>query len=662
VYTGSPLFILGAFLWAACALSLCARNPDDIDFTLRLMNGSAVYHMGEPVAFEISYSSRTEKKYRGSWTNPSPYLDVVTLHLSPTAGTFDLRRLHPNGFFGSILSGNGYLGRDPVIQKADLADWFRFEKPGHYSLSVASLQVSRMKSADEGGGEEQITLESNAVEFDILPHDPAWESQELWSILQALDTGSDAAIRSDTRRRLVLLDTPAAVQTLVQMYRSTPETEGDSYTLCTALRESSHAKLIVPALEAALTDPAAQPPSSLPELLADLQVRNELGDPTAQPENPTGQQQWQADYQERSKAHERYFAHANEMVLAGIRRRTGPQRALAIYQAWSNAERQNGNQPGVPEMLAKLRVDVLAAATDLQPAQQAPFLSLAWDILPHEQLLPVIKQLSHRDIAASYRIEALRLWCEGWPDDCAAGVIADVIKPESEIPPHIILLMPEAEHTELDPVLEARLAAPAMHQNFQHAVQTAALILRAGSRNLHSIVEALLDQNAENRKYACEVEGFLLGYLLRVGSGHAEKHLTAELNDKTDACGSQLLRTLNNARYSDSLIPIALNALTSPNFAAAGNAALLLGDRGPARSRMRYGGGWMNCATYGAIARWNYGLRHSKMASSSRLPISSYPWCLRLPMPGIGPLHPRHRIVYAPVASLSNARPWPREP
>jgi len=49
VYTGSLLFIISPFLWVVGALSLRAQNPDDIDFALRLTNGSAVYHMGEPV-------------------------------------------------------------------------------------------------------------------------------------------------------------------------------------------------------------------------------------------------------------------------------------------------------------------------------------------------------------------------------------------------------------------------------------------------------------------------------------------------------------------------------------------------------------------------------------------------------------------------------------
>src|SRR5579864_9422501 len=101
-------------LWVLCALLVRAGNPDDIDFILRLTKGTPVYHAGEVIEFEISYSSRSEKKYRGSWTTPSSDLDVVTLHLTPAEGVFDRRRLRDTGFAGSILSGIGYLGSQPV--------------------------------------------------------------------------------------------------------------------------------------------------------------------------------------------------------------------------------------------------------------------------------------------------------------------------------------------------------------------------------------------------------------------------------------------------------------------------------------------------------------------------------------------------------------------
>ena len=42
--------------------------------------------------------------------------------------------------------------------------------------------VSRLKSEDEGGGQEILTLESNTVQFDILSPDTSWEDGELRTI------------------------------------------------------------------------------------------------------------------------------------------------------------------------------------------------------------------------------------------------------------------------------------------------------------------------------------------------------------------------------------------------------------------------------------------------------------------------------------------------
>src|SRR5579864_2679735 len=268
-------FAIAVLLCVLSPLSVRAGNPSDIDFVLRLTKGTPAYHAGEVIEFEISYSSRSEKKYRGSWTTPSSDLDVVTLHLTPSDGVIDRRRLRDTGFAGSILSGIGYLGSQPVAMTADLADWYRFDKPGHYTLAVTSPQVSRLKSTEEGGGDEPVTLESNTVEFDVIPSDSAWENQELWSIQNALENPDGAAEKQRAYHRLTVLDTPASAKKLVQLYLTTVDASSESYTFYRALRESSHAPVIVPLLEAALSDATENPPSMLAALLADLQVVQE---------------------------------------------------------------------------------------------------------------------------------------------------------------------------------------------------------------------------------------------------------------------------------------------------------------------------------------------------------------------------------------------------
>jgi hypothetical protein len=42
--------------------------------------------------------------------------------------------------------------------------------------------------------------------------------------------------------------------------------------------------------------------------------------------------------------------------------------------------------------------------------------------------------------------EAFKLWCEGWPDDCNAAILSDVLESGVKTKKNIIPLMSEAEH------------------------------------------------------------------------------------------------------------------------------------------------------------------------------------------------------------------------
>jgi len=96
----------------------------------------------------------------------------------------------------------------------------------HYSLIATSTAVSRMKGAEEGGGTEHLTLESNALEFDILPADESWSAAEVTAIERILDHSEDheCVIRAAPTGNS---GPPASAQKLVQLYLS-QGTQGDS--------------------------------------------------------------------------------------------------------------------------------------------------------------------------------------------------------------------------------------------------------------------------------------------------------------------------------------------------------------------------------------------------------------------------------------------------
>jgi len=557
-----------------CAPAARAANPEDLDFVLRLTHDPPVFHAGEPIEFEISYSTRTTGKYRGTWTNPSPDLDVVTLHLSPVSGLVDRRSLHEGGTAVSSLFGIGNLDpQHPITQKADLTDWYRFAKAGQYELRVSSPQViSRIKSTEEGGGLESIALESNAVEFDVLARDAAWEAQELASALQDLDFGAHA--HAQALHRLFLLDTPGSIRKLVSLFL-----DGDPNESYSGLEESAHPEVIVPLLEAALDDPQRRSPSNLMDLLAGLQVRRELGPRTA------GE-----DFAKRDKRLQEYMAQDTAKLLASLRQRSGPERSVALFQAWQLAERTNNLPDETPAALVQLRKEVLANASELPLSDLTSFVTQMWNqkSMSREQLLPLLRYLalsvSHipKDLAFSLQSEVYPLWCEETPRECNDAILAEAAKPDSSLLRDTILLLKESEHPELDALLNERLAAASTLRDAQGLQKTAALVLRAGSRNLRPAVIEALAQFTAKRRTDCETQSSLVNYLVRFAPKDAAKYLTAAFQDKECYCG--WLVFLDHERYSDDLISIAIQALDSPNPTIAASGALFLGKYGPADS------------------------------------------------------------------------------
>jgi hypothetical protein len=143
-----------------------------------------------------------------------------------------------------------------------------------------------------------------------------------------------------------------------------------------------------------------------------------------------------------------------------------------------------------------------------------------------------------------------------------------------------VLLISEGEHTELDSVLNGALTNPAMLQDSLASVRTAAMVLRAGSRELLPAVDNVLTQSNTSQRFNCQVQGYLLGYLFRVAPEHAQSRLGESLQD--EKCGNQFFHILHTVRPSEGMLPVAVSALNSPDLAIAGQAALFLADHGPA--------------------------------------------------------------------------------
>lgn len=576
------LWVFGALLLFIETAPLRAQNPDDLQFRAAFLSDSNTYHIGEPIPMEISYASQADKKYHGSFSTPQPERGGIAINITPDDGFLDPRRLlGVIGWAGSFASTSGYVTPQPHRESFDLTEWFRFQKPGHYSITVTSNRISRIRSLQEGGGMEPLTLESDPVDLNIIPAEPGWVATQMEEIDQALRAGGGPEDRELAIRRLGLLDTFDSAQRLIQLYMQSPDLSRD-WSLVIALQESTQLDTIIAELQLGLRNPQIATPDTLIDVLATLQTRQKLGNLPAYPSALEQQAVWDEKRKSRDKVHDDFVAQDTASLVATMQQRSGTARAAGLYQAWTEAERLNAISPLPEERLQQLRTDVLSVAGDLSHAQQTQLLVSDWRTTSHDQLLPLILNLTRAspDDGGGYEgQQAYQLWCEDWPFDCEAAIIAEVSASKIQTSLQIILLLHDAERPQLDALLKQALTNPQMDDSAQ-SQRVAALLMRAGSRNVAPSVEAILDKRGNPKACFGGVEGYLIGYLLRVSREDAQKRLDALLQNGKGFCGSEVLRTLNTSQFANAMVPAATRALFAPNTQAAGSAALFLAEHG----------------------------------------------------------------------------------
>ena len=567
--------------------SLRAANPEDLQFRLTFVSGLQIYRIGESIPMQITYSSDAEQKYYGTFMNPQPEFTSVKIQITPHDGVVNPRSLlEARGWAGSIISSRGYLKPQPRTLSFDLRSWYRFEKPGHYTIVVTSEQIQRIKSPQEGGGKEPFTLESDPIDLEILPADAAWNASQMDDIEQILNGPSEPGEKANALYRLALLDTRASVTRLVNTYLEGVDHSADS-VLAGYLRESSQTDLIIGMLEAALKNPTATVRDGMTLVLADLQTRGRLGILHDYPTDPQDQEAWNQKLKARTKVHDDYLDQDDAFLSERLRRESGADRAEGIYQLWLDADEEKATSPVATARLAQLQDEVLAVKDDLDRERQFHLLTTAWQDMSHEQLLPLVIEFSKASTAGNdfQRTEAFQYWCSDWPADCQAEILADVAASKIGTPKYAILLLPERDRPELDSLLKEALSDEGMSRFDVRAQQAAALVLRAGSPALVKDVDRVLDEFAAKGGCSGYIEGDLVGYLFRVSPEEGRKRLDSILERPKYDCVSEVLGTLNSYHYSDDMIPVVTHALDSPNFQAASSSAIFLSQHAPPSGR-----------------------------------------------------------------------------
>ncbi len=575
----------------------CAQTPDEVVFELRATRAPAIYQIGERIELELSFSARDTGKYAITTTSEQRDGSLVneTYSLSPDSGAIDPRetqRAMPWGVGGDFMSSETALTEAPVIRHADLNEWLRFTRPGHYLLHAVSPRIFQYgevrRFPDLTAGQHPVG--SNEIELTIVAQDTAWQASQLAEFTAILESQENQEQKRLAARSLAYLDTPEAVAEMARRYGQAATDSQAHWDFFKAIVQSSHAEAAIPILKARLLDTLGTGTASVIQLLARVVVEQEYRGkplPSYKEGDPEKPQAFQAAISERQKRYNDLVAEYSAQLLASLPRRSGQGRADALYTLWGSQESRLQDDSPASVEIVRLRAEIIASAGDLSRMQQSSILNFHWKRFENKALLPLVRRLANeppddKDLFLNLRETAFQRWYDLDPEACEPAVIAEIKNRNTRVQTSTLLILPAGERPALDPILAARLADS--RTDAEDAQRTSALIERYASKALLAQVRKYMTETPQGPVEICDVSSHLLAYLLRVDEKAAMPLVSSALQRRgpNSGCHHYLLTSLADLHYVASLSDLSEAAVRSdPDPEVAGNAALMLAAHGP---------------------------------------------------------------------------------
>lgn len=291
-------------------------QDQDISLSIRFLNGVGRFHAGEIIPLELSFRASVPGTYDWEQRNydRSGRLDIEQFHVTPP-GRDPLAKYYSFGaFIGGGLGGPRELSTEPQVIGEDLNEWVALDKPGHYSLRVTSDRVTRRGASRP----EPVKLESNSLEFDIVPADPAWAEQALRAAVTTVNMESSTQEEKNAAIRVLrFLDSPGSIREMVRLLATRPDDVGWQAT--GALAGSRQQELAVRELEEQMAAPHSAITANYLYILAKLkfQVGHEIPPPYPE-KDPEREKVWnearQKEFKELLGLQKGVYARAEALV------------------------------------------------------------------------------------------------------------------------------------------------------------------------------------------------------------------------------------------------------------------------------------------------------------------------------------------------------------
>jgi len=604
----SPISVLTILL--ACALTPAVASPavpqgDDSSsqavasvaehpLTIRLKGGQTQFQLGEIITIELGCGAEPGapvSPYSGPVERPG--LAIDELRLEPRTGVVDPLQ----DFLSSVGGWDGppprhmpFIDAGGTWRSAEINDWFQFQKPGKYRLTVLAHAVPNGFGilVDRPAGAAVVT--SNTIEFSIAAADPAWQEETLRKALEFVGGEFNYGHQEKGRRMLRFLATHAAVNAIIKHYADERFRREDYRYGLFAFPDRTY---VVRQMEDGILEPSVGISAEYLGTLAAISVYKDHPEFLPSGESPDlGKMSWSfpcptvmpAGTPNPQAAHlnlidseeDRYFRE----LLSVLGSKIGAARALSL-EAMLDWPFLRGRKLQSTEaaLRATLREQLAEDFLDLPASDQSDLLYGRWPDIADAAMLPALRRLysdtpPEPDQQGQYVSLLLQRITDLAPSEGRALTLKEIERQHPRLDLTFHHLLPDKEIPELDKSLAANLEA-----SNGDDMTIVELIGRYASTAIFPRVLAMEQDRLGTMP--CEAQARFVAYAIkadaRTGAQLLEKALAAR--DETP-CYTLVLGWVARRRFSPVVEQSAIAHLDDPDLEVAADAAGTLGAYG----------------------------------------------------------------------------------
>jgi hypothetical protein len=552
-------------------------SPGEVNLTLGLGDGQTKFHLGQIIPVTLTFSSTEHRKYPISLPGcgqPPKF----TYHIEPplfidrrieqeAEGTF--RVCGNSGPSVVMLPGSHTtlsfegvdLAEKPYVVHQILNEQFIIDTPGKYRIFATS----------KGPG---FPLTSNAVELEILPHDPAWEKAELARAITLTSASPSKPEYIDGCKILRYLQTQAAEVEMAKRFFSQPSC---GLSLYPALLSARDRDAVLKQLEADIADPGTAITDLRTVALVSVYAHHPdwIPQPAAKATQAEQVEAGRRRYAEiwgkdgALKQEERQYEKA---LIAALPQKTPVARARSIETLLTIND--------IPEIGRVAQEQLPGILPGLSLELQDRLLGNSyWEEIKSPAMIPALKAIVNARRGPDI---ALRRLSELSPDEARPYVLREIAAHHwGWNATDVLGGLPDKELPQFDGEF-LNLISKELPLGNGAAVTTTALLERYASGRVAGLLQPVFVQSISNMD--CQSEANLLAYFLRVtpqdGAELLRRAVTADARP-----GCQVLHRLSEVRMSPEVEDAALTALDNANPAVVSDGLYVLQRHGSAKSR-----------------------------------------------------------------------------